>query len=35
MYMVHVCFYVSCSVCEGGGGCGDVCCVAALLKIMF
>ena len=30
MYMAHVCFYVSCSDCVGV--CGNVCCVAAVVK---
>ena len=30
MYMVHVCFYVCCSDCVGV--CGNVCCVAAVVK---
>ena len=30
MYMVHVCFYVHCSDCVGV--CGNVCCVAAIVK---
>ena len=30
MYMAHVCFYVCCSDCVGG--CGNVCCVAAIVK---
>ena len=30
MYMVHVCFYVCCSDCVGV--CGNVCCVAAVIK---
>ena len=30
MYMVHVCFYVCCSDCVGV--CGNVCCVAAIIK---
>ena len=30
MYMAHVCFYVCCSDCVGV--CGNVCCVAAVLK---
>ena len=32
MYMAHVCFYVCCSDCVGV--CGNVCCVAALFKIV-
>ena len=33
MYMAHVCFYVCCSDCVGVVGvCGDVCCVAAVVK---
>ena len=30
MYMAHVCFYVYCSDCVGV--CGNVCCVAAVVK---
>ena len=30
MYMDHVCFYVCCSDCVGV--CGNVCCVAAVVK---
>ena len=30
VYMVHVCFYVCCSDCVGV--CGNVCCVAAIVK---
>ena len=30
MYMTHVCFYVCCSDCMGV--CGNVCCVAAVVK---
>ena len=30
MYMAHVCFYVCCSDCVGV--CGNVCCVAAVVK---
>ena len=30
MYMAHVCFYVCCSDCVGI--CGNVCCVAAVVK---
>ena len=30
MYMAHVCFYVCCSDCVGV--CGNVCCVAAIVK---
>ena len=30
MYMAHVCFYVCCSGCVGV--CGNVCCVAAVVK---
>ena len=30
MYMTHVCFYVCCSDCVGV--CGNVCCVAAVVK---
>ena len=30
MYIAHVCFYVSCSDCVGV--CGNVCCVAAIVK---
>ena len=30
MYMAHVSFYVCCSDCEGV--CGNVCCVAAVIK---
>ena len=30
MYMVQVCFYVCCSDCVGV--CGNVCCVAAVVK---
>ena len=30
MYMAHVYFYVCCSDCEGV--CGNVCCVAAVVK---
>ena len=30
MYMTHVCFYVFCSDCVGI--CGNVCCVAAVVK---
>ena len=30
MYIVHVCFYVCCSDCVGV--CGNVCCVAAVVK---
>ena len=30
MYMVPVCFYVSCGDCVGV--CGNVCCVAAVVK---
>ena len=30
MYMAHVCFYVFCS--DGVGVCGNVCCVAAVVK---
>ena len=33
MYMVHFCFYVCCSDCVGV--CGNVCCVAAVVKIVF
>ena len=33
MYMAHVCFYVCCSDCMGV--CGNVCCVAAVVKIVF
>ena len=33
MHMAHVCFYVCSSDCVGV--CGNVCCVAALLKIVF
>ena len=29
MYMAHVCFYVCCSDC---GVCGNICCVAAVVK---
>ena len=33
MYIAHVCFYVCCSDCVGGGGiCVNVCCVAAVVK---
>ena len=32
MYMAHACFYVCCSDCVGV--CGNVCCVASLLKIV-
>ena len=31
--MTHVCFYVCCSVVVGV--CGNVCCVAAVVKIVF
>ena len=30
MYMAHVCFYLCCSDCVGV--CGNVCCVAAVVK---
>ena len=30
MYIAHVCFYVCCSDCVGV--CGNVCCVAAVVK---
>ena len=30
MYMAHVCLYVCCSDCVGV--CGNVCCVAAVVK---
>ena len=30
VYMAHVCFYVCCSDCVGV--CGNVCCVAAVVK---
>ena len=30
MYMAHVCFYVCC--CDCVGVCGNVCCVAAVIK---
>ena len=30
MYMAHACFYVCCSDCVGA--CGNVCCVAAVVK---
>ena len=30
MYMMHVCFYVCCNDCVGV--CGNVCCVAAVVK---
>ena len=30
MYMAYVCFYVGCS--ESVGVCGNVCCVAAVVK---
>ena len=30
MYMVHACFYLCCSDCVGV--CGNVCCVAAVVK---
>ena len=30
MYMAHVCLYVCCSDCVGV--CGNVCCVAAIVK---
>ena len=33
MYMAHVCFYICCSDCVGV--CGNVCCVAPLVKIVF
>ena len=33
LYMAHVGFYVCCSDCVGA--CGNVCCVSALLKIVF
>ena len=33
MYMAHVCFYVCCSDCVGV--CGNVCCVAAVVKNSF
>ena len=33
MYMAHVCFYVCCIDCAGV--CGNVCCVAAVVKIVF
>ena len=33
VYMAHVCFYVCCSDCVGV--CGNVCCVAALLFILY
>ena len=33
MYMAHVCFYVCCSDCVGV--CGNVCCVAAVVKNIF
>ena len=33
MYMAHGCFYVCCSDCVGV--CGNVCCVAAVVKIVF
>ena len=33
MYMAHVCFYVRCSDCVGV--CGNVCCVAAVVKDVF
>ena len=29
MYIAHVCFFVGCSDCVGG--CGNVCCVAAVV----
>ena len=32
MYMAHVCFYVCCSDCVGV--CGNVCCVAAVVKMV-
>ena len=33
VYMAHVCFYVCCSDCVGV--CGNVCCVAAVVKNSF
>ena len=33
MYMAHVCFYVCCS--DSVGVCGNVCCVAAVVKDMI
>ena len=33
MYMLHICFYVCCSDCVGV--CGNVCCVAAVVKSFF
>ena len=33
MYMAHVCFYVCCSDCVGV--CGNICCVATVLKSDF
>ena len=33
MNMAHVCFYVCCSDCVGV--CGNVCCVAAVVKKIF
>ena len=33
MYIAHVCFYVCCSDCVGV--CGNVCCVAAVVKLFF
>ena len=32
MFLAHVCFYVCCSGCVGV--CGNVCCVAAVVKNM-
>ena len=33
IYMAHVCFYLCCSDCVGV--CGNICCVAAIVKIVF
>ena len=33
IYMAHACFYVCCSDCVGV--CGNVCCVSAVVKIVF
>ena len=32
MCMTHVCLYVFCFNCVGGGVCGNGCCVAAVVK---
>ena len=33
MYMAHACFYVCCS--ESVGVCGNVCCVAVVVKVFL